>query len=502
MRRLTRAVLLALTLTAVGLGTLVVQPAEAVAQSAEAKLEGMLEQAINDYDVLQIADSKKKLQQAIDLAKNEGVSGPVVANIYVMLGIVEFADTRDKAQTKTYFMSALRESRSVEIDPVYQSPTLVELMDEAREEVGPAPDDGGGEGTDDGGEATVSGFEHEPVTSARAGESLELEAFMPPDMPVYRVYAYYRHFGEEEYRQLEMSATSATRFAVEIPKDDVRTSQIDYYIEAEDRAGSVLANAGSNTAPFNITILGSGDLAPPKDDDDADDGGDDRDSIDDDDVGPSDKVAYMNLSAGSAIGFLGGGEPTARPNVPVKGGVAPAFAHGLLDAGYIINETSTIGLYFRWQFSPAQDFAVIPEQSKEASGFPTTEQECLGLGLPGDCLLGVKYRYFFQNTDTLRLYSSGGAGVGRVRHWIRLKQYINAQTRAECSDKPQFEDDRGEYCYVRDTVRAGWAHVGAGLGVEFPLSEHVALAGDAFLYLLVPRVAFNLDASAGLHFRF
>jgi opacity protein-like surface antigen len=501
MRRLTRAALLVLALTAVGFGTLVVQPSEAVAQGTEETIEGMLEQAINDYDVLQIADSKKKLNDAIELARSEGVSGPVVADVYVMLGIVEYADSRDKAQTKEYFLSALREDRSAEIDPVYQSPTLVDVMEEARNEVGPAPPDGGDSG--DGGEATVSGFEHEPVVSARAGEPLELEAFMPPDMPVYRVYAYYRHFGEDEYEKLEMSATSATRFAVDIPKDQVRTSQIDYFIEAEDRAGSVLANAGSANTPFNITILGSGDIQPP----DGGDGGDGRDGGDggdggDEPVGPSDKVAYMNLSGGTGIGFLGGGEPTARPNVPVKGGVAPAFAHGLLDAGYIINKKSTIGLYFRWQFSPAQDFEVIPEQSKEATGFPTTKQECLGLGLPGDCLLGVKYRYFFQNNDTLRLYSSGGAGVGRVRHWIRLKQYITSETRAECADKEKFSDARGEYCYVRDTVRSGWAHAGAGLGIEFPLSENVALAGDAFLYLLVPEVAFNLDASAGLHFRF
>ncbi|MGM0558357.1 MAG: hypothetical protein ACQEVA_18375 [Myxococcota bacterium] len=501
MRRLTRAVLLVLTLSAVGFATLAIQPSEAVAQGTEEQLEGMLEQAINDYDVLQIEDSKKKLKDAIDIAESEGVSGPVVADIYVMLGIVEYADTRDKAQTKEFFLSALREDRSAEIDPVYQSPTLVDLMEEARNEVGPAPSDSGdgGDGGDDG-EATVSGFEHEPVSSARAGEPLELDAFMPPDMPVYRVYAYYRHFGEDDYEKLEMSATSATRFAVEIPKNQVRTSQIDYYIEAENRAGEVLANAGSMNTPFNITILGSGDIEPP-DGGDGSDGGD-GDGGDDEPTGPADKVAYMNLGMGTAIGFLGGGEPTARPDVPVKGGVAPAFAHGLFDAGYLINEKSSIGLYFRWQFSPAQDFEVIPEQSKEATGFPTTKQECLGLGLPGDCLLGVKYRYFFQNNETLRLYSSGGAGVGRVRHWIRLKQYITSSTRAECADKEKFSDARGEYCFVRDTVRSGWAHAGAGLGIEFPLSENVALAGDAFLYLLVPEVAFNLDASAGLHFRF
>jgi hypothetical protein len=206
----------------------------------------------------------------------------------------------------------------------------------------------------------------------------------------------------------------------------------------------------------------------------------------------------MNLGMGTAVGFLGGGEPTARPDVLVKGGVAPAFAHALLDAGYIFNKKHTLGMYFRWQFSPAQNFDVIPERSKEATGFPTTEQECLGLGLPGDCLLGLKYRYFFENNETLRLYSSGAAGVGRVRHWIRLKEY----NRAECVDKEKFEDARGEYCFVRDTVRGGWAHFGAGLGVEFPLSENVALAGDALLYLLVPRVAFNLDVTAGMHFRF
>ena len=59
---------------------------------------------------------------------------------------------------------------------------------------------------------------------------------------------------------MEMSATSATRFAVEVPGQEVRTSQMDYYIEAKDRAGGLLANAGAENSPFNITILGSGDI--------------------------------------------------------------------------------------------------------------------------------------------------------------------------------------------------------------------------------------------------
>ena len=163
MRRLTRAVLLALALLHARRSSCRSSSPPKLTQRDEEKLEGMLEQAINDYDVLQIADSKKKLKDAIDIARNEGVSGQRSPNIYVMLGIVEYADTRDKAQTKEYFLSALREDRSAQIDPVYQSPTLVELMEEARVRLVRRPRRWRFTGRRWRG-STVSGFEHEPVT--------------------------------------------------------------------------------------------------------------------------------------------------------------------------------------------------------------------------------------------------------------------------------------------------------------------------------------------------
>jgi hypothetical protein len=499
MKRLIRLTLVALWL-ATATGALVAStPATANAQDVDSRLRSMLEQASEDYDVLMIDEATDRLDKAIDLADRNSESGPIVAQLHIMKGIVEFADSRDESAVERHFVRGIEHDYEATLPAHYRNPDLAKIFERARSQV-PEPSDDPSAGQRSG------EFEHEPVQTARARQPLELEVFVPADMPVFRVVAHHRRFGENDYERVEMEPTSATRFAVEIPAKQVRTSQIEYYIEALDRAGEVLDSAGSKSSPIDTTVLGSSDEDPDSDPVETPPDEVDDDPIVDDGSSPDQRV-YVMLGGGSAVGFLPGGTPTAHPSRPVSSGLAPAFAHGMLDAGYMITEQAHLGLYFRWQFSPPQDFNQVPPESKEGGSFFNSKQECLGLGLPGDCLLGLKYRWFFNKADApLRVYSSTGAGFGRVRHWLKLKEnYFDPQGQVtdQCEGRDRVEESgAGDFCYIRDTVRPGWAHFGVGAGALWPVHDNVDLMADGYLIVLVPETGINFDLNLGVNLRF
>jgi hypothetical protein len=479
----------------------------AYSQNIEDRVDRLLSQAVDDYDMLQIQDAEAKLQTALSAADEVGLESPVVAKAYVMLGIVQFAESRDENQARDAFARAVEIDPSVEIDPVYQTPTLQKLFDEVRGRAGSRPKPTPPEKRP----KNIDSFSHKRIQTADAGQPLAFEAYVPADMPVYRMHVFHRRFDEDTFKKTEMLPTDDTRFGVELKGREIRTSQIDYYIVATDRGGQTLAQSGDEVRPNEIVVLGSTTVTPAPDDDDDDDdddSGDDDDSdddVDDDTSVAHDKNVFVSLSAGTDVGFVPGGTPTANPNRAVSPGLAPAFGHALLDFGVVLSAITELGLFFRFQFAPGQDFANLPPESiNPGSGFWDTKEECLGLGLPGDCILGLKYRWYFSNTDSLRFHSSIGMGVGRIRNWLRLKQKTS-ETAPDplCVGKEILSDSvAGNYCFIRDTVRTGWFHFGLGAGAAFPITDVVALGVDSYLMLLLPETSVNLDLTGALILHF
>lgn len=502
MKHLTRLTLLSLWMLLAPAAVFLSFPTLAVAQGSGAKYEAKLASAVEDYDSLMIDEAKSTLEDAASEAEQEGDSGLAVAKIYVMLGIVQFAETHDQDDAKSAFISALNHDYEVELPAVYASPKLSDALEDARKVVAPPekPAEKPVAKAEGGNSSGAEGFHHDTVRTAQAGEDTEVKISVASDLPAYHVYLYHRRFGQDEFERIDMKAQGATHFVGQIPGAKVSTSQVEYYIEAFNRADESIGHAGSKSSPLSMTVLGSSSSGAKGG---AADESDTPGKISD---APDDQNVYVMLTGGSGLGFLFGGEPTAHPNRDVSPGIAPAFGHAMLDAGYMLTRNAYIGLYFRWQFSPSQDFDAVPEVSKEAGSFLDTREECLGLGLPGDCLLGVKYRYFFSDFSSVRMYSSIGAGVGRVRQWLRLKEpyYKSDGTtpNPQCSGKDRLQGDVADYCYVRDTVRPGWAHIGFGTGLMMPLHEHVDLVADTYLILLLPETGINLDVSLGVNLRF
>jgi hypothetical protein len=472
-------------------------PAPVVAQD-DPKLRKALSGASEDYDMLMLDDAEAKLNEAIAHASKNSLSGPNVAKLYILLGIVIFARDRDEAKTEASFISAIEQDKNAKLDPVYETPDVVKIFERARKKAKPPTDKPPVDKPPvDKPPTDVKGFEHKPMLKAPAGKPLVVEVLVARDMPVFNVTIHHRRFGEADFAKTDLKPTDATRFAGEIPADQVRTSQIEYYIEATDRGGQVLATFSSARSPHMVLLTGSDELP---------DGPDKPPDITEpNDAKPSGKNVYVSLGGGSAVGLLTGGQPTANPQANVDPGLAAAFGHAALDLGWIINESMRLGLFFRWQFSPTQNFDVLPPEASEG-GFPSGNGECMGLGLPGDCILGLKYRYFFTDGPGTRFYSSVGAGVGRVRHWLQVPVTYEEQgiINPACNGKEILVSPAGvRYCNVRDTVRTGWGHFGVGAGTAVPIGDHVEFYADGYLmFLALDQTSITLDATLGFNFKF
>ena len=484
-----------------GVATMVAVPASAAAQNTESRISTLLEEAKEEYDMLLFDEAEALLREGIDLVERDGIRSNTAAQLYILLGIVRHA-SQDESLAEDAFVQAVENYPDVEIHAHYRTPAISDLMTQARRKANPPPfeDDAVAAADDEDLEDMV----HDPVRRTRSGQSVVFEAQIPEDLPVFRVYIYHRRFGDDEFVQDEMLPTDAINFAFTLPSAQVRTTQVEYYISAINRSGDAIAEAGRRSNPFRVSVLGAtddlDDSGPALRDPDLDhpeDPGRDRE--------PRANSGFFGfLALGTDVGFLPGGTPpTANDHRSVSPGLAPAFAHSFLNLGWRISELNNIGLYFRWQFSPPQDFASLPEgRIDQNASFWQHEKECFGLGLPGDCLLGLKYERVIS-TGTPEFYTSVGMGIGRVRNWLRLKQATSEDNpNPICATREVINDPNvGQFCYVRDTVRTGWGHFGIGGGIYYPIHDNFDLVGDSYLMVLIPDTSVNLDINIGIRFR-
>ncbi|RAL22129.1 hypothetical protein DL240_09750 [Lujinxingia litoralis] len=472
--------------------------------AADSQVSALLDQAMEDYDMLMIEEAEQALEEAVVVAARNNLRTPAVARAYVMLGIVRFAATRDEAMTEEAFVAALETDPNSVLFPVYETPELGQIFERARRRAKP-PEPAPTQHDQNAQPDADQPMEHRPIARANAGQAVLFEAFVDETLPVFRVFVHHRRFGEDDFTRSEMTPSSNTRFAFSLDASHVRTSQIEYYIEAVDRTGDVVASSGRTTNPHRISVMGSGTEAPaPSPAPVAQVTPADEEPLElSDDENALGSGFYATLLGGTDVGFLTSGTtPTAQIDREVTPGFVAAFAHAKLDLGWRLTERNSVGAYWRWQFSPAQDFSTLVEGSIDTDApFWEHEEECFGLGLPGDCLLGIKYQRDIS-LGAPRFYSSVGLGIGRVRNWLRLKH--NAmRSDGVCDNRDIFQDESTgvPFCYIRDTVRTGWAHFGFGGGFYVPLSGHLDFVTDTYVMVLFPDTSINVDVNLGLRLR-
>lgn len=394
----------------------------------ERQLQDLLDQAMEFYDTLELEQSVEVLNEAIDLAEEEAYEDWLLADLYIMLGIVEHALTSDPEVVVDYFVTALTIDADAELNPYYATPTLEHLLENARDQVAAeGPPDGGDHG------APAQALVHSPIVTVRKGDPIEVSATVDDRVAVRDVSLSYRAYGQSRYRLEDMTPMGNNRFAGEIPSSATQEGiQLEYFLEAYDASGELVGSAGTANSPNVVVILGEADGGPSE--------------------GPGGRHVSLALGIGTG-GGLASGEPLVMGNqVDLNPGIALTPLHFYFDALYHFGNGFEFGPFVRFQTVLLQN------------------------GIEPEVIVGGKFKWYFEDLATTRMYVSVGGGYGYVRHTVDLNPTID---------------------FV-DTTQEGPGHAGVGFGVAYMFTDNIGLLNDFYTMVLFDQVSVQLDYNLGL----
>jgi hypothetical protein len=151
-------------------------PRAADQKAALAKVKARYQAAAAAYDDGEIEKVEAQLQQALKLAEDNGLAGnKVVAQTYVLYGVLEVAGLKNTAQGVKYFAKAIEISPAIQVPPTMASKTVLAAFERAENQES-EPATAQAEGADDSQEAKPSKAaggraSKPPQASARDAES-------------------------------------------------------------------------------------------------------------------------------------------------------------------------------------------------------------------------------------------------------------------------------------------------------------------------------------------
>lgn len=111
---------------------------------ADAQVADLNSQGIEAYQALDMDAARAKLEEALGVAQQNGLGGPVVAQVYMNLGVVQIAGFNDRDQGLAAFVSALCMQPDVQLDPLLSTPDVQQAFGQAQQDAaagacGPGP---------------------------------------------------------------------------------------------------------------------------------------------------------------------------------------------------------------------------------------------------------------------------------------------------------------------------------------------------------------------------
>jgi hypothetical protein len=110
----------------------------------DAEVADLNSQAMEAYQALDMEAARAKLEQAIGLAQQNGLMGPLVAQSFVNLGVVQITGFNDPNQGVAAFVAAVCTQPDVQLDPLLSTPDVAQAFAQAQQDArsgacGPAP---------------------------------------------------------------------------------------------------------------------------------------------------------------------------------------------------------------------------------------------------------------------------------------------------------------------------------------------------------------------------
>ncbi|MBA3395637.1 MAG: tetratricopeptide repeat protein [Deltaproteobacteria bacterium] len=283
-------------------------------------VQAKTKEAMESYDSMDYAATKKLLNQALATAKKAKLDkDPVVARLYLNIGIAAFADG-DQDGAKVAFLSAVQIDSKIQIEPAYKSPELTKLLEQARgEALGAGVGIGGGEPALGGGEcAGVKGLQHTIIDTAPAGTKQSIEVLAGTDVANLKLVVAYRPEGASEFVETKLVKQGECKYVGEIPASAMRGSLVHYYVAALNDKNKAVASRGSSGSPNILELTArAGGSGVKADEEDPINGG---------------KKSGGGASSGVSGGVIAGGKPP-KVYIALAGGTGFGYVTGKTEFG-------------------------------------------------------------------------------------------------------------------------------------------------------------------------
>ena len=238
--------------------------APAVAQDKAAEVVRLNREAMDAYTQLELNKSKKKLNQALAVAKKKGVTGSPLARTHVNLGVVYVGGEADNAKGLDAFVQALKEDPKIELDPLTSTPDIKNVFALAQAKAGikgkaPAPAaavvaaPAGGSGMS---------LPHQPVPQQLRKTPVPVYLEMPAGVRAGQVHLFFKAGTMASFAEIEMNRLG-TGWGQVIPCFHMTEPAVEYYIVAFGEDGAPLGYAGSSNAPFSVPIVAERTMPAP-----------------------------------------------------------------------------------------------------------------------------------------------------------------------------------------------------------------------------------------------
>ncbi len=365
-------------------------------------------EAMENFDLLEFDEAKRLLQEALQIAKRKKLRTPLVASVYINLGVVYFSGFDDADKAKAQFVKAVEIDNSVDIDAAYRTAAMARLLKESKTLAGVGGETDVVDDIDDVDCASIEGLAHELLEVVTAGQPATVTAHLGSDTSAQSVHLYYRTKGSADFVDVTMKKRGECQFVGKIPAEALSSDIIHYYVAALSRKGKRVSSRGSAGSPNIIEVQAAGDAGFGDADDENPLSGSQATAIDSGEdasvssVGPigdnNSPKLFLTIAAGSGAGYVNG--ETEQVKSPVGCCVAPAFLHVLPELGYFLNQRMAIALAFRL------GFPIGANRRGHATAAPAA-------------LLRIHYSLSSNGGDGLSLI--GALGGGLIRHTIKIE---------------------------------------------------------------------------------
>ena len=360
--------------------------------------------AMASYDAMDYDAARRQLNQALAVAKKARLEkDPVVARVYLDLGIAQLAGS-DQEAARSSFLQAAQIDPKITVDPGYKTSELVRMVEEAktaavsggRKPVAGSTEEPESDGVDC---AAVRGLQHTVIETARPGVAQPIEAIVNSDLSPARVVVMYRPEGAIDFTEAKLTKQGGCRYVGSIPGSAMHGSVVHYYVAAYDIASKALAAKGTSGSPNLITLGGAAASRPPDDTviSPGNSGGGSVPTIASHAPEPDKGSSFeLSVNVGTGVGYVTG--VTEAGNNVKTNGVGTSLVVVSPEIAYHTSRQFSIGLAFRLGLPLGAN--IDGHSTSAPAGF-------------------VRLRYAFSRSgDGVRIM--GEAGVGVLRNTLKI----------------------------------------------------------------------------------